>query len=795
MDTISKLRIIGGYFENQVDLILRTDPKHRITTIYGSNGSGKSSIANAFQEIKDSNDSLEKEFSHVTFLNDHNNEVILSEVDKQNIWVYSEKYAEKYINWNEDNLGAIVMFGEQIEIDSEIKSLTEQYDQFKTTLSQIDTTKYEAQKGVYSISSALESIRSELRKDWAEREKRIKRTKTSPVTDNLINQIFSLDKISLNAFTKLDNEFESLLSKYLLIENNQDKLVPFHFNLISSEYQLHIRNQLNKKILKPDGSHLEEKILNLVLEGKRNLINDAFNHFSFHDNNDCPYCMQKVSEDHRQVLLKSIRSLFNDDVKVHIQELEMIKSQLNVIELDLDYLRKYQGDRVIELTRSIQIYNEIILNLITLVNQKIENPFDPINFNFSIERTIIEIKNHEIELLSFIRNFNDSIENVERTRNYLIELNKKIARYEIDDRYRNYLSLQDGLNKERKLHLKLIDNIEILKQQIDLLNSKKHRVDIALGEINLNLQQVFSGNNRLRLKLDSNSNYRVTSRGKGIKLKKLSTGERNVISLCYFFAHLRNNTDAFKKFGSPYFIVLDDPISSLDFDNKIGIYALLRKIFGEIISNNSKSRIIVLTHDLEAVFRLDKVFDDIQTSLNITNKNIYCNRRLLLNKNTEAVKVKNINSYGWNIEVIYEYANSNIDDENGNDFYIGNILRKTLEAYASFNFRKGFSNLTQSEEILERIDNIELREHYKNRMLRLLLNSESHTEEAVSAFPDHESFELFSKQERIQISRDVLCLLYLLDNLHIKSYLANDDLKIKNIEMWIEKCQLQASYE
>ena len=163
--------------------------------------------------------------------------------------------------------------------------------------------------------------------------------------------------------------------------------------------------------------------------------------------------------------------------------------------------------------------------------------------------------------------------------------------------------------------------------------------------------------------------------------------------------------------------------------------------------------------------------------------------RILSNRKTESVKTTKMNSYAWNIEDIYNYAISDIDEENVNDNYIGNILRKTLEAYSTFNFKKDFSGLTQNEAILSKINDVTLREHFKNRMLRLLLNSDSHTEEVAKSVIEHDSFEQFSKEERIQISKDVLSLLFLLDKEHIKSYLPNDESKIRNIEKWIEKCK------
>ena len=790
MNNVSKLRVKGGFFDELSEISLKTEKSHRVATIYGGNGSGKSSIANAIFEYKMGDLLKEKEFESVSLLEDDSSEITFSSNEIDNIWVYSEKYSDQNIDWNNDNLGAIVMFGEQIEIDSEIQKRVVDLNKMREEQGKIDTSKYEIKKGEYSITSASDAIKAILRKGWAERERKIRNLKTAQLTDNVLNQIYAIDYPSTLSYTKLKTEYEKKEFEFLMVDNSQEKLPMFSFETITKKNIEDLRYLLSLDIPKPHGTVIEEKLLNLILEGKRNLVTDSYRHFTHDQNNECPYCMQTVSNNHKELLIQSIKSVLNEVVEEHQKELNFMKIVLFEINLDLDYLRKYESDAIITFLKNIDSYNEKIQILSDFVASKMENPFEKIFIEDSISELIGELNKQYSELVLFINDFNSRIDSIEESRKYLVDLNKKLARLEINDTYNHWLFLRNSLNSERNKMLDIIKAINDLENEISVLNSKKSNVDIALKDINRNLHQIFSGKNRLSLELDEKSNYRVKSRGKRIKLKKLSTGERNVISLCYFFAHLRNNTNAFSKFSEPYFIVLDDPISSLDFDNKIGIYAFLRKTIGEIIQNNDKSRILVLTHDLDVVYKIEKVFDDVRKSLNIDK--FYCGMKLLSNKKTEAVKIKKMNNYAWNIEIIYDYGISKSDEEHINDFYIGNILRKTLEAYSTFNFQRDISGLTQSEEILEKIEDTELKEYFKNRMLRLLLNSESHTEEIANSIVDHDSFEQFSREERIQISKDVLCLLYLLDKEHVKSYLPNDKKKIKNIEKWIDECKFNS---
>lgn len=382
-----------------------------------------------------------------------------------------------------------------------------------------------------------------------------------------------------------------------------------------------------------------------------------------------------------------------------------------------------------------------------------------------------------------IDKFNKKVDEIDDLKLNIIDLNKKMAYLEIETSYSTFVSLQKNkLNDEKSID-KMNQNLAIMKSKVFELNAKKGNVDIALDDINQHLFKIFAGKNRLKLELDEKSNYRVISRKRKIKLKRLSAGEKSVISLCYFFAQLRNNTNAFENYSDSYFIVLDDPISSLDFDNKVGIYTFLRAQIEQIIKNNVHSRMILFTHDLEVVYKMNRVLEDIKEASSLGN--FFSFRRFDVDKNTHNIDVGKINSYAWNIELIYSYANEEADVIVNADHYIGNVLRKTLEAFATFTYRSGISGLTQDEGILNKIDDPSVREYYRTRMYRLVLNSDSHTAEIAKTFTDHELFEEFDSSERIETAKDILCILYLLNPEHIRAYLPHDESKIRKIKGWI----------
>lgn len=73
----------------------------------------------------------------------------------------------------------------------------------------------------------------------------------------------------------------------------------------------------------------------------------------------------------------------------------------------------------------------------------------------------------------------------------------------------------------------------------------------------------------------------------------------------------KNKKDAFKE---SCLIVIDDPISSFDFENKIGILSFLKYMIEKILSNNLKSKILIMTHDFSTFFNLNKLLSELRKS-------------------------------------------------------------------------------------------------------------------------------------------------------------------------------------
>ncbi|MTV59238.1 AAA family ATPase, partial [Streptococcus pneumoniae] len=78
----------------------------------------------------------------------------------------------------------------------------------------------------------------------------------------------------------------------------------------------------------------------------------------------------------------------------------------------------------------------------------------------------------------------------------------------------------------------------------------------------------------------------LLSRGKSVVPSRVSVGERNALALCYFFTEIIQQRELADAYSHEYFIVIDDPISSFDMENKVGITSYLKYCLTRFFKGN-----------------------------------------------------------------------------------------------------------------------------------------------------------------------------------------------------------------
>ncbi|WP_294625150.1 AAA family ATPase [uncultured Rothia sp.] len=125
------------------------------------------------------------------------------------------------------------------------------------------------------------------------------------------------------------------------------------------------------------------------------------------------------------------------------------------------------------------------------------------------------------------------------------------------------------------------------------------------GYINTLLCMVFGGR-KMWLESDADFGYTVHNKHGIIPPSRLSIGEQNILSLCYFFAEMSKGKELESSIQDNKIIVLDDPISSLDFYNKAGINWMIDYIVKIMCFDGALSKMIIMTHNLSVAKELEK---------------------------------------------------------------------------------------------------------------------------------------------------------------------------------------------
>ena len=381
--------------------------------------------------------------------------------------------------------------------------------------------------------------------------------------------------------------------------------------------------------------------------------------------------------------------------------------------------------------------------------------------------------NSQDALQKCVNIFNDSVSKRNKLYNKVRIENNLLARKQLSALLQGYKRAIENSNNNNKDLEDKGKECELVKGEIKALQQKKENTDIALDYINKELQYVFYSKRKLKLE-PGDGCYKLKINGKNVTPKKICVGERNVLGLCYFFAKLFGGKTEANKYASEFLLVIDDPVSSFDYGNRVGVMSLLRFQFGNVLKGNTNSRILVMSHDLHSVFDMVKIRNEV-----VPGKGGDLSFMELVNNSFSVKYIRN--EYKKLIEHVFTYAvSTGVDDpDETQEMSIGNVMRRMMEAFSSFCFNNTFEKMVRKEDVLALIPESK-RSYYANFMGRLTLNTESHMEESVYTLDTITT--CFTKDEKVQTAKSVLLFLLYVNKPHLTAYLDNAQIAI--IEGW-----------
>ncbi len=206
----------------------------------------------------------------------------------------------------------------------------------------------------------------------------------------------------------------------------------------------------------------------------------------------------------------------------------------------------------------------------------------------------------------------------------------------------------------------------------------------------------------------------------------MSTGERNIISLIYFFTKLEETNFDIQN----AVVFIDDPVSSLDSNHINMVYAFLSKKIENI------GQLFITTHNFDFFNLLKDMF---KYDIKGKNSNYYLIKKVKVNnmhysviENLPSTLEKYKSEYNYLFAILKNFSESNSQHEFEQLFLLPNILRRFFEMYLFMKYPDGNRFKDKAKKYFDNSKEIQ-----KNRALKIM-DEYSHEEniEHSLRFPD-----------------------------------------------------------
>lgn len=739
----------------------------RSCVVYGKNGTGKSTISRTLR--------TEPRKAEFLDLSDAPIEVDFEDAERANIFVYDEDYVrETFLELDLPHLPPIVLLGqaagtarEEERLSGELAAATQTRDNLRATLD----AKKRAREGLEEdLRERLRGKRGTSQGSWQKRSREHRhdnqQAKVMPsVVDDVKWHAGKLGPHS-NMDAQLEAEYGALVEKISVVQNQ--KLVdwerpaltaPIDTQRIARHFEA-VASSASKASL--SSSELEQRVVDAGVgasELRRRLSSLYGGEEAF-----CPTCFQDISEDFSHVARAAIQK--------YLDELAQNEALQQLAQLEITWrpsvtlpTEAFEDNGAREQVRAA---TDMLISQIEGINEsirrKVDHPQEVIPLDQApFQEALEELDRALAELEQAVAEHNRCFADVETLRLKAKSLNAKIASYEVLDIVQKMTKADSELASTKAEWEKADAEVASRSETLEELRETRRSSKRAAMEINKLLHIAYGGGG-LRLHATPEG-YRVVNRATDVAPWRLSTGERNVLSLCYYIVEVANGREYERAFSSNQLLLLDDPISSFDQDNKYGVTALLLWLASQCAKKQSETKLAVFTHDLSVAYELSKGFKGVN------------NNNLELTLTFGAARMDNFEHHDYYSEYLERMvAFATADASAGALPRIDpNNTRKVWEAFATFELGDNPTNAITSKKVRSYFEALGTNhqaflEAYPGRVF---IHADSHSETNVRYWDFHLQPAL-RPEDNQRFVREILCFMHVVSPLHIASRLGRN---------------------
>lgn len=579
LETI-KLKKLATFDENGIEI----NNLEKINFIYGTNGSGKTSISNFLNNPKD--DIYKDAGCSIEWKND----ILLQTL------VYNKNFRER--NFGSGKIAGIFTLGEAStehikEIEGKqtlLKSIKEEGLKKKTTIDKLKQEK-EKHENQFKEKSWLklykkyeldfkEAFRGALSKE---------NFKTKLIEESIAN------KTELKSIEELKDKAKTILGEQPIVMNPIAK--PTFTRIVEIEC-----NPIWKKII------IGKADIDIAILVNKLKINDWVNQGRSYlqDDNICPFCQQETIT---AVFRKNLELFFDETYLIDLKQAKDLKEEyIRLIQNVQNELSEIESSQK-EVKNTKLEFGKFSAYLKTLTSQCATNKEILNNKEKEPSRSFELISTQEqfsqVEELidkanSEIKKHNNIVANFQTEKTTLVA---SIWRYLVDEfktEIAEFNSKANGLSKgldqlgnQRK---ELLEKYKNLDSEIKELSKNITSIQPTVDEINRLLQSF--GFLNFAIVPAEEGYYKIQREDGTIAEQTLSEGEVTFITFLYFL-QLAKGGHSEESVNNERIIVIDDPISSLDSNVLFIVSSLIKEIIKTIKKDKGNiKQMILLTHNV-----------------------------------------------------------------------------------------------------------------------------------------------------------------------------------------------------
>lgn len=630
----------------------------KFNLIYGWNGTGKTTLGNAFYAFgHDKETSLKIKWK---------------DGQKKKVKVFNKQFVEENIfktNSQDKLISPIYILGEEkVHIQQRIERLKNHW-QNKLMLSQNSHKTNDPEPAFNKFCSDKAGLIKE----------RLRSNDIKNRFNNYDKRNFIQDIEKLTEIIQVHNKEEILKSVNI---TPLPKLESLNIEIGFSQNEI---DQITNLLTQTASANYIESLLK-----DKEASNWVFSGVELHKGrNECLFCDNKISEQRRNI----IELHFNNAFKALMNKVEKMQNELKLKKNNLEQVRLpkeaefYQDIRQayshINLEALICACIEQLNKAISLLNQKKNSLHEKLDYKVKFNE--IDASSAANEVNELIEKHNKKTDNLDDDINTAREDYAKAVLFEHLDEFKNY---KETIEKNKIKSIKYTEILKKIKDQINGLTKKirNHRIPAVI--INQQLKK-YLGHEELMFEPKDNG-YEIHRNNLSAQHESLCESERTAIALIFFLNSL--NDENFNL--NEGIVILDDPISSMDNKSIFNAFIFIK----EHVKN--AYQVFILTHNFEFMNQVKRwwwndynnkkkkaEFFMLHTQFN--DSNIRYSELIEMDK-----LIKDYQSeYHYYFKTIYDFSNKKNESL---ILYmpIPNILRKLMETFSSFQFPNKKSSFT-----------------------------------------------------------------------------------------------------